>query len=253
MTSCPTPPYHSNTTLSTGPKKREYYNAHLKNATLAETWLHNTTIEMAHLEGTGFQKAMVDGGTAIWRCYVDRHTDFNGVGLGNARIDPATKQLLDYNLRRMNWEQWCAKHRVLRRPVWLFWSVSDYGLRTWRIIATFFMLALIFAALYYLAAILSPPGVVNNLLQSNEGVVPGWLVPVRAFYFSVVTMTTLGFGDMHANCQSLCGHVLLTLQVLLGYVLLGALVTRFAVLFTAGGPAGRFAESTAKGENQKIA
>jgi len=26
----------------------------------------------------------------------------------------------------------------------------------------------------------------------------------------------------------------------LGYVLLGALVTRFAVLFTAGGPAGKF-------------
>jgi hypothetical protein len=47
---------------------------------------------------------------------------------------------------------------------------------------------------------------------------------------------------MHANCQSFWGHVLLTLQVLLGYVLLGALVTRFAVLFTAGGPAGRLVE-----------
>jgi hypothetical protein len=35
--------------------------------------------------------------------------------------------------------------------------------------------------------------------------------------------------------------VLLALQVFLGYVLLGALVTRFAVLFTAGGPAGTFA------------
>jgi hypothetical protein len=33
-----------------------------------------------------------------------------------------------------------------------------------------------------------------------------------------------------------------TLQVIWGYVLLGALVTRFAVLFTAGGPAGRFAD-----------
>jgi len=32
------------------------------------------------------------------------------------------------------------------------------------------------------------------------------------------------------------------IQVILGYVLLGALVTRFAVLFTAGGPAGKFAK-----------
>ena len=36
------------------------------------------------------------------------------------------------------------------------------------------------------------------------------------------------------------GHIFLTFQVILGYVLLGALVTRFAVLFTAGGPAGKF-------------
>jgi len=38
------------------------------------------------------------------------------------------------------------------------------------------------------------------------------------------------------------GHALLAIQVILGYVLMGALVTRFAVLFTAGGPAGKFAD-----------
>jgi len=35
------------------------------------------------------------------------------------------------------------------------------------------------------------------------------------------------------------GQVVLMGQVILGYVLLGALVTRLAVLFTADGPAGR--------------
>jgi hypothetical protein len=59
-------------------------------------------------------------------------------------------------------------------------------------------------------------------------------------------MTTLGFGDMYANAQSIWGHILLSLQVILGYVLLGALVTRFAVLFTAGGPAGRFEDEEKK-------
>jgi hypothetical protein len=47
---------------------------------------------------------------------------------------------------------------------------------------------------------------------------------------------------MYANAQSIWGHILLTIQVILGYVLLGALVTRFAVLFTAGGPAGKFTD-----------
>jgi hypothetical protein len=71
---------------------------------------------------------------------------------------------------------------------------------------------------------------------------------VRAVYFSVVTQTTLGFGDMYANAQKVWGHVFLSLQVILGYVLLGALVTRFAVLFTAGGPAGKFSKKD-KGED----
>jgi len=73
---------------------------------------------------------------------------------------------------------------------------------------------------------------------------------IRPVYFSVVTMTTLGFGDMYANALSVPGHILLTMQVLLGYVLLGALVTRFAVLFTAGGPAGTFAKSRPSADDE---
>ena len=61
-----------------------------------------------------------------------------------------------------------------------------------------------------------------------------------------ITMTTLGFGDMYASTNGLLRgflrHALLAIQVILGYVLLGALITRFAVLFTAGGPAGKFAD-----------
>ena len=49
-------------------------------------------------------------------------------------------------------------------------------------------------------------------------------------------MRALGF------LRGFLGHTLLAFQVILGYVLMGALVTRFAVLFTAGGPAGKFAD-----------
>lgn len=96
------------------------------------------------------------------------------------------------------------------------------------------------------------PGIVSNLfvLEGEQETVSPWLVPFRAVYFSIVTMTTLGFGDMYANAHSflrgLFGHALLALQVILGYVLLAALVTRFAVLFTAGGPAGEFSKESKK-------
>ena len=250
---------------------------------LCHSYFMDARLEGAHFEGSDlrgayFVHATVDGATLLWECPISRYrrngafTDFSGVAIESARIDPGTRELLRYNIRRLNWERWyignrakkpfgkieTTGERVLREwgrrlrssatwPVRWFWTVSDYGLSTGRIVATFFVLALIFAALYYLAALGGPPSVVSNLLEGKEGSVLGWLVPFRAVYFSVVTMTTLGFDDMHTNCQSFWGHVLLTLQVLLGYVLLGALVTRFAVLFTAGGPAGRFAKEEVEG------
>ena len=74
---------------------------------------------------------------------------------------------------------------------------------------------------------------------------------VRVLYFSVVTMTTLGFGDMYAEPGSIFGHILLIFQVLLGYVLLGALITRFAILFSGEGPAGKFSKQKEKKPENK--
>ena len=63
----------------------------------------------------------------------------------------------------------------------------------------------------------------------------------RAMYFSIVTMTTLGFGDMHAtksgDIWGLLGYGILSAQVIVGYVMLGALITRLGILFTSDGPA----------------
>jgi len=186
-------------------------------------------------------QAKVDGGTTLWKCQVDRKTNAEGVALDRAVIDPGTKQLLEYNIRRKNWEEWykkgCWWQRIIKRLfIWPFWLISDYGLRTWRIIATFFGLAITFAVVYRLW----PNCVmVNGVVGDIRGF---W----HALYFSVVTMTTLGFGDIAANPDSWGGQTLLMLQVILGYVLLGALVTRFAVLFTAGGPAGTFSKEKKK-------
>ena len=107
-----------------------------------------------------------------------------------------------------------------------FWWLSDYGQSTGRIAAVFFLLAALFAVVYGCA-----PGLVTNLHDVDRKPVAASVVPFRALYFSVVTMTTLGFGDMYAAPGSIAGHLLLTAHVILGYVLLGALVTRLAILF----------------------
>ncbi len=230
-------------------------NAHLEGAKLYFSHLEDADIAHAHLEEAECQRANVNSNTSFWECKVSRETHFLGVNLNVVKIDPATKQLLEYNIRRKNWEDWYKEHAFLKFLVRTFWWISDYGISTKRIIFTFFGLALLFAAVYSLFAFLSPPGVVSNL--EVEPHLPLWhyglLVFLRPVYFSVVTMTTLGFGDIYANARSIWGHILLTFQVILGYVLLGALVTRFAVLFTAGGPAGKFAdEKKIKNKNAKI-
>lgn len=214
--------------------------ARLEGANLVYAHLEGANLRFAYLEGADFAVGVVDGSTLLWECTIDRETNFRGVGLGGVRIDSRTKQLLEYNIRRMNWEDWYKGHAKLKWLVKPFWWMSDYGLSTGRIIATFFVLAFVFANIYYHWGRIARPGIVENLFVDHNGVaIQWWLVPLRTLYFSIVTQTTLGFGDMYANAHSIFGHILLSIQVMLGYVLLGALITRFAVLFTAGGPAGR--------------
>ena len=207
--------------------------ANLQGADVRWTNLEGADLSAAILRGTRFYMAAVNGETIIHSeaRHIDKDTDFTGVGLDTARLEPALKQMLKYNIRRRRWKKWYKGHPFLRWPVEFFWCMSDYGRSTRRIIGCFFALAVIFAITY-----LARPSML--MVNGKVGDVRG---PLHALYFSVVTMTTLGFGDIHANPDSSVGQGLLMAQVLLGYILLAALVTRFAVLFQAGGPAGKFA------------
>ena len=48
----------------------------------------------------------------------------------------------------------------------------------------------------------------------------------KSFYFSIVTFTTLGFGDVVAD--NTLARILVTLEVILGYIMLGGLISIFA-------------------------
>lgn len=228
---------------------------HLEKANLYNVDFQGAKAYMAHFEGANFTASIVDGLTLFWYCSVDRKTDFRVVGLNSCRIREKTRYLLEYNRRRMNCEDWYQQHPRLAWPVKAFFWMSDYGNSTWRIIKTFFFMSICFAIVYYiwgavdyyLVGVTDHPGIVSNLFIDQHGQVLSWLIPLRSIYFSIVTMTTLGFGDMYANAHNYwfaatLGHLLLGLQVLLGYCLLGALITRFAVLFKSGLIPGQFQE-----------
>jgi len=213
--------------------------ADLQGADLFEANLEGVDLRLANLEGARVWMAVVDGSTSFWHCKINKDTDFRGVGLDNARINPGLKDQLKYNIRRIRWEEWYKEHFVQQWPVRIFWWVSDYGRSTFRIFLTFIIVACFFAMLYWIYACISPPGMVRYLLVNCEKEQIGkTLAFVRAFYFSIVTMTTLGFGDMYAESRSYVAYICVTLQVVSGYFLLGALITRLAILFTSSGPSG---------------
>lgn len=217
----------------------------IKGSYLSASDLSGALLENIDLRGTRARGAAVDGHTLFFNCQVDNKTDFTGVGLANARIDPALRSRLEYNIRKIGWGQWYRKgsffarfwKRLIVQP---FWIMSDYGFSTSRLIKSFFLFAFIFALVYYIAGIIAYPGIIDNLfiVNGDEALNPK-IVPLRAIYFSIVTMTTLGFGDMYASASSVIGHILLVIQVLIGYLLLGALITRLAIMFNEGGPSGK--------------
>ena len=45
------------------------------------------------------------------------------------------------------------------------------------------------------------------------------------YYFSVTTFTTLGFGDITPKPSATCAQMLVTSEVLIGYIMLGGFVT----------------------------
>jgi hypothetical protein len=214
--------------------------AKLNGAILTGARLNGTSFNGSHIEGAKVHFAQVDSETYIVDCTFDKETDFTGTGLDSAGIDPGIKAALKDNIRRIQWQKWFAKGNCTAQAlkncfVRPFWWMTGYGSSTANIIYYFVSLAYLFGSLYFFLEV-TGYSVVEGLGVVNMPWYHTWL---RGLYFSVVTMTTLGFGDLYAMKTSYWGHVLLVLQVILGYVLLGALVTRLGILFTSEAPAAK--------------
>ncbi len=90
---------------------------------------------------------------------------------------------------------------------WLWWTTSDCGrsLLRWALFVAF--ITFVFALAY-----------------SQVGVEYGeYETPLSSIYFSVVTLTTLGYGDAYP--ATMAGQILAAVQAVLGYVGLGGLLS----------------------------
>ena len=115
---------------------------------------------------------------------------------------------------------------------WLWLIVADCGRSFWPLLLWSFIFFFLFGAIY---ADYSIPSWLSWLPQPFKeffrGIDPKIEIPrshsnFTPYYFSVVTFTTLGFGDVKPS--NLAGEIFVVIEVLLGYMMLGLLISILA-------------------------
>ncbi|UCG23923.1 MAG: pentapeptide repeat-containing protein [Chloroflexota bacterium] len=107
--------------------------------------------------------------------------------------------------------------RRLKRLMFSGWRRIDYGRSLTKPFSYAIILAMLFGVVYLFDMRLSWG------LMDYSGSAQSWITP---FYYSIVTYTTLGFGDI--TPQHWLGEVIVVIEVILGYTTLGLLLSILA-------------------------
>ena len=97
------------------------------------------------------------------------------------------------------------------------WALIDYGRSLFKVTFYAFLIASIYATFYTLDMALGWG------LMDYSNSAQSWFTP---FYYSIVTYTTLGFGDVTANTW--LGEIIIISEVIIGYFTLGLLLSILA-------------------------
>jgi len=172
--------------------------ADLTSTDLTEAMLDNATMHEADLNGARLQ-GIRGYMTADWVGCNATQADFTGAYL-------ARRAVIDQNYL-YEFRSQSRLHEYLYRA---WWITSDCGRSYLRWAAWTLLFAVLFAGLYELVAI--DYGLEKTALSS--------------LYFSTVTLTTLGYGDVLPISQA--AQAVVMTQVVIGYVMLGGLLSIFS-------------------------
>ncbi|NPB09895.1 MAG: hypothetical protein GXO17_06025 [Thermodesulfobacteria bacterium] len=175
----------------------DFTSAVLKEADLSLSDVHGAVFFNADLRGSrlrmlrGYKKASWIG------------ADIRDINFAGAYL--LRRHIMDENYL----EEFKNQGPLARVVYYLWWLTSDCGRSMFRWCLLILAQALFFAYLYHLVGV-------------DYGKYPTALSPL---YYSIVTLTTLGYGDVIPN--SLAGQVIAICEVITGYVMLGGLLAIF--------------------------
>ncbi len=183
--------------------------ADLTGATLVHADLQRSTLSKANIRGSNLQSANL-GETKVDGIHYDRATRFRGVRVfscyGSSRF------------RRFAQDQdFIEEFREAHPAYYRVWLVlTDCGRSMLRVVLWSLFFLVLFGWIYYLLG--------EEAFNTSAGGL-GWSV-FTTTYYSVVTFTTLGFGDITPNSPE--AAVVVMLEVIVGYVMLGILISILA-------------------------
>ncbi len=189
--------------------------ADLYKADLKEANLKNANIENANLRRTDFEDAEIDD------IKYNRSGKYKGIRISNARGNPKF-------IRFARDQEYLEVLRETKkgRIIYFFWNLfADCGRSILRWALWSILFAIFFAFIYHNCFYLEDINYFKNSLDSIHDIWSG----LSFLYYSIVTFTTLGFGDITPAPGWLQFWV--TIEVILGYIMLGGLISIFANKF----------------------
>ena len=176
----------------------DFTEADLRHAELSLSTIHKANFTNADLRHTRL-RMMRQFKTANWIGVDIRDVNFSGAYL-------MRREIIDQNFIK-EFRSYSKLTGILYYP-WL-WT-CDCGRSMFRWCCCIGLLLVLFAGLY------SVVGIDYGAYQTS----------LSPLYFSVVTLTTLGFGDVAPNC--LAGQIVVMVEVSIGYIMLGGLLSIFS-------------------------
>ena len=185
--------------------------ANLTRAIVTKAGLRNVTLDRANVTDLQYRPVSTMRGNylgirGIESCF------------GNAQFvrDAKDQDYLDTFERSIEQTEQPARRRV-KRAAFAAWGLIDYGRSLTRLAGYALIVALAFGLIYWLDRELGW-GLLDYANSADSALTP--------FYYSVVTYTTLGFGDIVP--ENAAGEVVVVAEVITGYITLGMLLAILA-------------------------
>lgn len=224
-----------------------FINARLEWADFRVAHLDGVDFMGAHLEAANFTYAVVDGGTIFSDISINDKTNFSGTALSATRIDPNLRTKLERNIREIQWKKWYDEPKIFGKKqaveegqeynpslfdkifinpfVRLFWWVSNYGSSTKRVIGVFFAWNIFWAFIYQFVLPLQSVPILagtNTMVLDTPNIITA-VMQTNLMMFSITDVATRNL-DYPAL-------IFVTVQIVIGYFILAALITRLGIMF----------------------